>query len=103
MVEVSTPQSTLNLGNNTATQSPSGKRSTTQSFATVGVKKMDRSFGSSKTHGDPDGVKKVTSGIDWFNIFRMKRGVDESAIESMAEAADPIVLGRKHGAFVEIP
>jgi hypothetical protein len=33
----------------------------------------------------------------------MKRGVDESAIESMAEAADPMVLGRnKHGAFVEI-
>lgn len=27
--------------------------------------------------------------------FRMKRGVDESAIESLAEAADPIIVYRK--------
>ena len=32
----------------------------------------------------------------------MKRGKDESAIESMAEAADPIILSRSGGEFIEI-
>lgn len=32
----------------------------------------------------------------------MKRGRDESAIESMAEAADPIILSRSGGEFIEI-
>ena len=32
----------------------------------------------------------------------MLRGVDESAIESMGEAADPVILGRRSGnAFIE--
>lgn len=35
--------------------------------------------------------------------IRMARGVDESAIESMAEAADPVILSRSSsGQFVEL-
>lgn len=32
----------------------------------------------------------------------MKRGVDESAIESMAEAADPVIYSRSNGEFLEL-
>ena len=32
----------------------------------------------------------------------MKRGADESAIESMAEAADPVVLSKSGSGFIEL-
>ena len=32
----------------------------------------------------------------------MKRGADESAIESMAEAADPVVLSKSGSEFIEL-
>ncbi|CAD8094165.1 unnamed protein product [Paramecium sonneborni] len=32
----------------------------------------------------------------------MKRGVDESAIESMAEAAEPIIYSKSSGEFIEL-
>lgn len=32
----------------------------------------------------------------------MKRGVDESAIESMAEAADPVIYSRSNSEFIEL-
>lgn len=35
-------------------------------------------------------------------IYRMKRGVDESAIESMAEAADPVIYSRSNSEFIEM-
>jgi hypothetical protein len=68
-----------------------------------GVKKRVLNSGIYKIVGVLVGEKMEISGIYLFLINnRMKRGRDESAIESMAEAADPIILSRSGGEFIEI-
>ncbi|CAD8136865.1 unnamed protein product [Paramecium octaurelia] len=58
--------------------------------------------------GEEDGVKfwllQNSWGSQWGEngSFRMKRGVDESAIESMAEAADPVIYSRSNSEFIEL-
>ncbi|CAD8157027.1 unnamed protein product [Paramecium octaurelia] len=58
--------------------------------------------------GEENGVKfwllQNSWGKQWGEQgnFRMKRGADESAIESMAEAADPVIYSKSSGEFIEI-
>lgn len=62
-------------------------------YAMVGVKRMERSIGYFRIVGAKVGERKVDFGISYnlLLIDRMRRGTDESAIESMAEAAEPVV------------
>jgi hypothetical protein len=62
-----------------------------------GAKKTGRSIGFCKIAGGKAGEKKADLGkLMLRNLsFRMRRGTDESAIESMAEAAEPVVYNLK--------
>ena len=68
-----------------------------------GVNRMELSFGYYKIAGENYGERKAILG-KFIIIFlnRMKRGVDESAIESMAEAAEPIIYSKSSGEFIEL-
>jgi len=69
----------------------------------VGVKRMEWNFGYYRIVGDNNGERMEILGNLLIEILnRMKRGVDESAIESMAEAADPVIYSKSSGEFIEI-
>lgn len=65
-----------------------------------GVKKMVKNTGSYKIVGEEIGGKMEISSkinlrlivLNIYKINRMIRGNDDSAIESMAESADPIIV-----------
>lgn len=60
-----------------------------------GEKKMERNIGYSRIVGEVIGEKMEDLGKSEYSCYimnRMRRGVDDSAIESMAEAAVPIVI-----------
>ncbi|CAK86509.1 unnamed protein product (macronuclear) [Paramecium tetraurelia] len=57
--------------------------------------------------GEENGVKFCLLQNSWgeqgnFIINRMKRGAQESAIERMAQAADPVIYSKSSGEFIEI-
>lgn len=59
--------------------------------------KVDHSVlcvGWGEEHGMKYWLLKNTWGPEWGEngYFKMRRGVDESAIESLAEAADPVIV-----------
>jgi hypothetical protein len=53
---------------------------------------MEKSTGFFRTHGAEDGVKVGDSSNFRLLMKRMRRGVDESNIESMGEASEPYVI-----------
>jgi len=53
-------------------------------------------YGWGEENGEKYWTLKNTWGEDWGEkgSFRMRRGIDESSIESMPEAADPYIVYR---------
>ena len=77
--------------------SRSGRKWIIRFCVTGGAKRMERSIGYFRIVGVQNGVNRETSGTLWIIkifIIRMQRGTDDSAIESMTEYANPIVVNR---------
>ena len=67
---------------------------------------MKKSIGKFRILGELDGEKRdlyFIFKICYFIQFRIRRGTDESNVESLAEAADPIIVekNKSNNAFIQ--